>query len=355
VKLKTLALSAPLRLIWTLALYIGVNVALLDWLGIGRKVGSASFVVRNAVVALAVFWISVRLLEGKGLREAGLDPRRAPPELAAGFGLGAAIVSAMVGILAGVGAYRIEGLWPLDPGTNRAGWFALTVLGLFLVGFAEEIRNRGILFRLLEQNLGTWVALGLSALAFGFAHWQNPGATWWSSLAIALEGGVLLAGLYAATRSLWLPIGVHWAWNLFEGPVFGTAVSGNSVGALARGGIRARGGASGAGHRRRRRCARCRLDGSSRRGPSSCLGTLPTAAAAAGPGARGAAERRSCRHPGRNVAARDLTTRFLAQGPGDPAASGGARLSSESADVVRGGSPAVAGAVPPAEDDQSAR
>ena len=234
-KLKTLALSAPLRLVWTLALYIGVNVALLDLLGIGSKVGSASFVVRNAVVALAVFWVSVRLLEGKGLREAGLDPRRAPPELAAGFGLGAAIVSAIVGILAGVGAYRIEGLWPLDPGTNRAGWFALTVLGLFLVGFAEEIRNRGILFRLLEQNLGTWVALGLSALAFGFVHWKNPGASWWSSLAIALEGGVLLAALYAATRSLWLPIGVHWAWNLFEGPVFGTAVSGNSVGALARG------------------------------------------------------------------------------------------------------------------------
>ena len=224
-----------MRLIWTLALYIGVNVAVLDLLGIGRKVGSASFVVRNAVVALAVFWVSVRLLEGKGVREAGLAPRRAPPELAAGFGLGAAIVSAIVGILAGVGAYRIEGLWPLDPGTNRAGWFALTVLGLFLVGFAEEIRNRGILFRLLEQNLGTWVALGLSALAFGFVHWKNPGATWWSSLAIALEGGVLLAALYAATRSLWLPIGVHWAWNLFEGPVFGTAVSGNSVGALARG------------------------------------------------------------------------------------------------------------------------
>src|SRR5215470_11446959 len=234
-KLKTLALSAPLRLVWTLALYIGVNVALLDWLGIGRKIGSASFVVRNAVVALAVFWFSVRFLEGKGLRKAGLDPRRAPPELAAGFGLGAAIVSAMVGILAAVGAYRIEGLWPLDPGTNRAGWFALTVLGLFLVGFAEEIRNRGILFRLLEQSLGTWLALGLSALAFGFAHWKNPGATWWSSLAITLEGGVLLAALYAATRSLWLPIGVHWAWNLFEGPIFGAAISGNSVGALARG------------------------------------------------------------------------------------------------------------------------
>lgn len=227
-----------MRLVWTLALYIGVNVAALDWLGIGRKVGSGSFVVRNAVVALAVFWVSVRLLEGKRLREAGLDLRRAPPELGAGFGLGAAVVSAIVGFLAAVGAYRIQGLWPLDPGTSRAGWFALLVVGLFLVGFAEEVRNRGILFRLIEQNLGTWGALGLSAVAFGFAHWKNPGATWWSSLAIALEGGVLLAALYAATRSLWLPIGVHWAWNLFEGPIFGTAVSGNAVGALAEGAFR---------------------------------------------------------------------------------------------------------------------
>jgi hypothetical protein len=182
-----------------------------------------------------VFWVSVRLLEGKRLREAGLDPRRAPGELAQGFALGGTLVSTIVGVLALVGAYRIDGLWPMEAGTSRLGWFGFIVVGLFLVGFAEELRNRGILFRLLEQNLGTWIAVALSAFAFGFAHWKNPGATVWSSLAIALEGGVLLAALYAATRSLWIPIGIHWAWNLFEGPVFGAAVSGNSVGALAQG------------------------------------------------------------------------------------------------------------------------
>jgi membrane protease YdiL (CAAX protease family) len=236
VKLKTLALSAPLRLVWTVALFIGANAAL-DRLGLASPAATVLFVTRNAVVALGVFWVSVRLLEGKRLSEAGLEPGRAPPELATGFGLGAAIVSAIIGILAGLGAYRIQGLWPLEAGTSRVGWFALTVLGLFLVGFAEEIRNRGILFRLLEQNLGTWAAMGVSALLFGFSHWKNPGATVWSSLAIAIEGGVLMAALYAATRSLWIPIGVHWAWNLFEGPVFGAAISGNSVGALARGGL----------------------------------------------------------------------------------------------------------------------
>jgi hypothetical protein len=236
VKLKTLLLSAPFRLLWTVLILIGAN-AVLDWLDIARRdrPGSVTWVYRNAAVALGVFWISVRLLEGKRLREAGLDPRRAPAELAEGFALGATIVSSVVGVLALVGAYRIDGLWPLEAGASRLGWFGFTVVGLFLVGLAEELRNRGILFRLLEQSLGTWIAVALSALAFGFAHWRNPGATLWSSLAIAFEGGVLLAALYAATRSLWIPIGIHWAWNLFEGPVFGAAVSGNSVGALARG------------------------------------------------------------------------------------------------------------------------
>ncbi len=66
----------------------------------------------------------------------------------------------------------------------------------------------------------------ISALFFGFGHRGNPGATWVSSLAIAVEAGALLAAAYVATRSLWMPIGLHWAWNLFEGPVWGTPVSG---------------------------------------------------------------------------------------------------------------------------------
>jgi hypothetical protein len=235
-KLKKLLRSAPLRLVWTVLLFIGAN-AVLDALDIARagRPGSVVWIYRNAAVALGVFWVSVRWLEGRGLRDSGLDPRCAPAELAAGFGLGATMVSSILGLLALAGAYRILGLFPLDAGTSRPGLFGLAVLLLLLVGFAEEVRNRGILFRLLEQSLGTWVALALSALVFGFGHWKNPGATVWSSLAIAFEGGVLLAALYAATRSLWLPIGVHWGWNLLEGPVWGAAVSGNSVGVLAQG------------------------------------------------------------------------------------------------------------------------
>ncbi len=64
------------------------------------------------------------------------------------------------------------------------------------------------------------------AAAFGLVHAGNPGATWVSSLAIALESGVLLGLAYAVTRTLWWPIGLHFGWNLTEGGIFGAAVSG---------------------------------------------------------------------------------------------------------------------------------
>jgi len=106
------------------------------------------------------------------------------------------------------------------------------VIFLFAVAIFEELFVRGIVFRLLEQALGTWLAIGVSAVVFGFGHRGNPGATLVSSVGIAIEAGVLFAAVYVATRSLWIPVGLHWAWNLFEGPVWGARVSGNEMPAL---------------------------------------------------------------------------------------------------------------------------
>ena len=63
------------------------------------------------------------------------------------------------------------------------------------------------------DRFGLWGALGISALIFGFAHMINPSASIWSSVAIAIEAGVLLGAAYKYTNSLWFPIGIHWAWN----------------------------------------------------------------------------------------------------------------------------------------------
>jgi membrane protease YdiL (CAAX protease family) len=109
-------------------------------------------------------------------------------------------------------------------GTTQYLLRALTVSLIAAVG--EEIVLRGVVFRILEGAMGTTVALILSGLLFGFLHAGNPGATPISSLAIALEAGILLAAAYALTRSLWLPIGLHFAWNFAEGGIYSAPVSG---------------------------------------------------------------------------------------------------------------------------------
>jgi len=96
----------------------------------------------------------------------------------------------------------------------------------------EEIVFRGVVYRRLEERLGTAIALLVSAAVFGLVHAGNTGANWVSTLAIALESGVLLALAYAATRSLWLPIGLHFGWNFTEGGIFGAAVSGGQSSGL---------------------------------------------------------------------------------------------------------------------------
>ncbi len=115
--------------------------------------------------------------------------------------------------------------------TTGAGWIALSfpLLSALIAAVTEEIIVRGILFRIAEESLGTWIALSLSAAVFGALHALNPGATVVSSIAIALEAGILLGAAYIFTRRLWLAIGLHAAWNFTEGGVFGAGVSGTKV------------------------------------------------------------------------------------------------------------------------------
>ena len=106
-----------------------------------------------------------------------------------------------------------------------------SVFMMFLaVAVGEEMIFRGVIFRWIDERWNTWVALLISAILFGWMHISNDNATWWSSLAIAVEAGLLLGAVYKWSGSLWVPIGIHWAWNYTQGNIFGLAVSGSDAG-----------------------------------------------------------------------------------------------------------------------------
>ncbi|MGI4731006.1 MAG: CPBP family intramembrane glutamic endopeptidase [Janthinobacterium lividum] len=101
-------------------------------------------------------------------------------------------------------------------------------------GFTEELITRGLIFRLLEQWLGSWAALAVSAALFGAAHLANPNASWLAAVSIALEAGIMLGALYMLTRRLWAAIGLHMAWNFAQGGIYGIPVSGFAMPGLLR-------------------------------------------------------------------------------------------------------------------------
>lgn len=163
-----------------------------------------------------------RLTTGRRLAAIGLGSHLAARDFAFGLAFGALLFSTVVLELALAGCYRVTETHPT--------WELATAALLFLPSAAlEELLFRGALFRLVEEWQGTWIALAISAILFGAAHAFNPGASWISSLAIALEAGVLLGSAYVVTRNLWLPIGLHFAWNYCEGPIYGTQISGHVV------------------------------------------------------------------------------------------------------------------------------
>ncbi len=139
---------------------------------------------------------------------------------AIGLGIGFVLMCAVVGVAALAHVYQIVGRGD----TSR---LVLDLVGIAIMpGFMEEMFFRGILFRWLEEFGGSWAALVVTSALFGLAHIMNPNATWFSSFAIAMEAGVLLGGAYMLTRSLWMPMGLHAAWNFTQGEIFDVPVSG---------------------------------------------------------------------------------------------------------------------------------
>jgi membrane protease YdiL (CAAX protease family) len=101
---------------------------------------------------------------------------------------------------------------------------------LFLAAAFEELVFRGYAFQRLAAALGPVAAAFAASAAFGVAHYANPQATLLSTLNTTLAG-LLLATARVRSRALWMPIGLHFGWNLFLGPVFSFPVSGYTFGA----------------------------------------------------------------------------------------------------------------------------
>jgi uncharacterized protein len=94
------------------------------------------------------------------------------------------------------------------------------------VAISEELMTRGLMLSTLMDGMNDYLALLIVALIFGALHLFNDNVTTLSFINICIAG-IFLGISYIHNRSLWFPIGLHFTWNFFQGPVFGYEVSGH--------------------------------------------------------------------------------------------------------------------------------
>jgi membrane protease YdiL (CAAX protease family) len=133
--------------------------------------------------------------------------------LGPGILAGAGLYTLCVLVLIALGVYRIEGV-------NLLSMMLPSMAMALSSGVFEELLHRGTIFRNIEELLGSWIALLVSALFFGLRHLGNADSNFVGALAITIEAAVLLTTLYLLTRRLWLSIGFHIAWNFTQSGIF---------------------------------------------------------------------------------------------------------------------------------------
>src|SRR5690242_2472162 len=129
----------------------------------------------KGVIAVPVLLLSGRFLERRPPAEIGFAPRHALRSVALGLLISGATMTMITAIFFLMGWYQIQSVADISVAIGSLGGGLLLS---FVIAVYEEVLFRGILFRLLERGLGSWLALFISALTFGWLHIVNPDATW---------------------------------------------------------------------------------------------------------------------------------------------------------------------------------
>ncbi len=180
----------------------------------------------SAFSALLAGFILLKFLDKRDIRSLGMGWRAgAMKDWSLGLLIGFMMLCFTVGLPFIFGWMEIR-LMNEDFQYITAGLFGNFILYL-MVGFNEEILFRGYLFQSLTEGIGKVWATLLFSVVFGLAHAGNPNVSVFGLINIVLAG-ILLSIAYLRTRSLWLPVGIHTAWNFTQGIIWGLPVSGTT-------------------------------------------------------------------------------------------------------------------------------
>lgn len=171
-------------------------------LSIAMTVGIVFFAVRKGIIAR----------KAMGLDE---SPKRAAVKLALGFLAGALIISAEIGLLCVLEKTQVT---VFSHGAQAVVAVMFGVVIYTSVGLSEELLFRGYIQGLFGER--KILGMVVTAILFASGHLLNSSYSV-VSLIYLIAGGLFFSLLREVTKSLWLPIGLHVAWDWVEISIFG--------------------------------------------------------------------------------------------------------------------------------------
>jgi membrane protease YdiL (CAAX protease family) len=200
-------------------LTITVMAMPLYWTG-GQLVETTGAPFIGSIIATFLCW---KIYDETPLPQVGLTrDRRGARDLA--IGVAAGIIGASIALAPGL-LFHLAHFTPAPDGAHVTfGTTVFVTVLIFCGASGEEMLFHGFAFQSLMKGLGPFAAIFPVGMIFGLLHMGNPDATWLSTVNTVGFGIVFGYALYK-TSGLWLPIGLHFGWNIAL-PFFGVKISG---------------------------------------------------------------------------------------------------------------------------------
>jgi uncharacterized protein len=180
------------------------------------------FEISGALTILAVVWFMAHFFDRRSFISVGFATDHWIRDLLLGLSVGTAWLAISVAIL-----WLARGV-QVEPGVVMSGSFlAWTAATLIINTVTQEVLARSYIFQIIRSQTNATIAVIATAILFMAYHAGAYHGSWLPPLNVFLAG-ILFGMAYQLTGNLWLPIGIHFAWNYLISPVLGLAVSGNS-------------------------------------------------------------------------------------------------------------------------------
>ncbi len=212
--------TSAVRVVYAGAIYFAPGVRL------GFYVGDVVYRLIILASSLAAGYACARLLEGLPRRSLGLSLHAGwfrDLLVGSAIGIGSLALAAAIATAGGGLGFTFSpaGILP-----QVAKTLVLSGVLFIIAAVAEETLFRGYPLQTLTRARLAVLGVVLTSVPFAAVHLQNPNVAQGFTFVNTALAGVWLAVAYLRTRSLWFPLGVHWAWNWALGSLFGLPVSG---------------------------------------------------------------------------------------------------------------------------------